>query len=172
MASRACVFNRAYFWGLLTVPASAAPASRSAPVAVAPSPPGSVQASRSNGSAQQPSAAAGPDIIVCTPNLQDPHESTHSGQTIVNVIGTVECTSAVTLIQIQVQLWYDGSPVSTSPTKEAAETAGPVSQNTTALCLSGTYTGWMWYWVQWPPGYTPSTGSSSGFGNSRNLCGG
>lgn len=121
----------------------------------------------SSASATRPHHAApalAEDVITCTPNVQNPHNSTHVGGT-VNVVVTLSCTGVVPYISIRAALYRNGALVKDSGAK--AVYGSSFAQNNAAVtCSSATYQGWMSYYVEFPPGYSPATGSSSGFGNS------
>jgi len=109
-------------------------------------------------------ALAADSVITCTPNVQNPHNSTHVGGT-VNVVVTLSCTSAVPYISIRAALYRNGALVKDSGAKAVYGSA--FAQNNAAVtCSSATYQGWMSYYVEFPPGYSPASGASSGFGNS------
>jgi hypothetical protein len=119
--------------------------------------------------ARSSSTAATASTIVCTPNVQNPHESSHVPGT-VNVVGTVTCTSAVPEIQLQVAL-YRQNPAdgrwylqSASGVMTYSNTAFGQA-NAAAPCEDGNWVGWMSWYFKAPPGYTPPGGGNSGFGN-------
>lgn len=107
------------------------------------------------------------DVIVCTPNVQHPHKSKHVGGT-VNVVVTLTCTKAVPLIKIRAALYRNGHLVKESGVK-AVHGRSFAANNAAVRCRSARYRGWMSYFVQFPPGYVPRTGSSSGFGDSVRI---
>lgn len=116
-------------------------------------------------------AGIGPAVtnatIVCTPNVQNPHNSSHVNGTI-NVVVTLSCTGVVPQINIRAALYKNGLLVKDSGQKTVNNTT--FAQNNAAVpCSNGTYQGWMSYGVLFPPGYTPPTGASSGFGNAVNI---
>jgi hypothetical protein len=105
--------------------------------------------------------------IVCTPNVQNPHNSSHVHGT-VNVVVTLACTSAVTKIGIRAALYRNGLLVKDSHEKDFFG-ARFAQNNAAEPCHNATYQGWMSYIVVFPPGYVPPTGSSSGFGNAVRI---
>lgn len=107
------------------------------------------------------------DTITCTPQVQYPHKSTHVPGT-VNVVVTLSCTKPVTRISIRAALYRNGNLVKDSGAKNVYG-ASFAQNNAAEPCHTATYTGWMSYFVNFPPGYTPPTGSSSGFGPSRPI---
>ena len=123
-----------------------------------------------------PPAAAGTDvgrsgymtaaasIITCYPNVQNPHKSTHVPGT-VNVVVTLTCTAPVPQINSRAALYRNGRLVKDSGQKSVYNTSF-ASHNAATACVSGWHQGWMSYGVLFPPGYSPPTGASSGFGNS------
>ncbi len=118
-----------------------------------------------------PSPAAGAvvalDTITCTPNVQNPHNSSHVNGTI-NVVVTLTCTAPVSQINIRAALYKNGTLVKDSGQKTFNGTAS--AQNNAAVpCSNGTYQGWMSYGVAFPAGYTPPTGASSGYGNAVSI---
>jgi hypothetical protein len=137
--------------GPVGAPTVVAPAAN-APVTAATSRPGSLR------------KAAAADVITCTPQVQNPHNSSHVNGT-VNVVVTLSCSSSVTYISIRAALYRNGSLVKDSGSKTVYGTSK--AQNNAAVpCSNATYQGWMSYYVQFPPGYTPPSGASSGYGNS------
>jgi hypothetical protein len=125
---------------------------------------GAAPLSRGRAPASMSAAAAG-DPIVCTPNVQDPHPSSHVPGT-VNVVVTVSCTEPVAQIRVEAalylqnptdQMWYlqSTSDVATFNDTVAAQ------NNAAAPCQDGNWAGWMWFSVTFYDGYT---GQSQGFG--------
>jgi hypothetical protein len=167
--------------GLLT-PASSAFAAIGAPVpvtagggalATAPNAPAAPTSAKSApaGAVLRTAAGVGPAVtnatIVCTPNVQNPHNSSHVNGTI-NVVVTLTCTSVVPQINIRAALYKNGLLVKDSGQRTFNNTA--FAQNNAAVpCSNGTYQGWMSYGVLFPPGFTPPTGASSGFGNAVSI---
>ena len=115
-------------------------------------------------SAKGAGTAAAADVITCTPNVQNPHNSSHVNGT-VNVVVTLSCTAPVTYISIRAALYRNGSLVKDSGSKTVYGTSS-AQNNAAEPCHNATYQGWMSYYVQFPPGYTPPSGSSQGFGNA------
>jgi hypothetical protein len=113
------------------------------------------------------SGGAAGRTIVCTPNVQNPHNSSHVKGT-VNVVVTLKCTSAVSSISIRAALYRNGHLVAQSGVRTVRNTSS-AQNNAAKACQSGTYVGWMAYVVVFPPGYVPPTGSSSGFGRSVKI---
>jgi hypothetical protein len=113
-------------------------------------------------SGRQSSAATAE--IVCNPNVQNPHNSTHVNGT-VNVVVTIGCTNVVPEITIRAALYRNGLLVADSGLRSVF--GNNFAQTNAAVpCQDATYQGWMYYGVNFPPGYVPPFGSSSGFGNS------
>lgn len=106
-------------------------------------------------------------VITCTPNVQSPHNSTHVPGT-VNVVVTLSCTGAVPRIGIRAALYRSGNLVKDSGTKNVYG-ARSAQNNAAETCHRATYQGWMSYVVQFPAGYVPPTGASSGFGPTRAI---
>ncbi|WP_035791901.1 hypothetical protein [Kitasatospora mediocidica] len=107
------------------------------------------------------------DTIVCTPQVQNPHNSSHVNGT-VNVVVTLKCTKAVPDIAIRAALYRNNLLVKDSGQKNVANSSS--AQNNAAVpCSNANYQGWMSYGVAFPPGYTPPTGSGSGFGNQVSI---
>lgn len=106
-------------------------------------------------------------VITCTPNVQSPHNSTHVPGT-VNVVVTLSCTAPVPYISIRAALYRSGSLVKDSGAKSVYG-ARSAQNNAAEPCHGATYQGWMSYVVQFPAGYVPPTGASSGFGPTRAI---
>jgi hypothetical protein len=125
--------------------------------------PGRVLASTSAPAGQVTTAA----VIVCTPNVQNPHNSSHVNGT-VNVVVTLSCTSVVPQINIRAALYFNGLLVRDSG-QRTVNNSNFAQNNAAVPCRNGTYQGWMSYGVLFPPGYVPPTGASSGFGNAVSI---
>lgn len=106
-------------------------------------------------------------VITCTPNVQSPHNSTHVPGT-VNVVVTLSCTAPVPRISIRAALYRNGNLVKDSGAKDVLG-ARSAQNNAAEPCHAATYQGWMSYFVQFPAGYVPPTGASSGFGPTRSI---
>lgn len=107
------------------------------------------------------------ETITCTPQVQNPHNSTHVNGT-VNVVVTLKCTSAVPRINIRAGLYRNGNLVKDSNQKTVYNSSS--AQNNAAVpCRNGRYQGWMAYSVLFPSGFNPPTGASSGFGNQVQI---
>lgn len=150
----------------LTGPASAAKPALTGPPAETPvlvaAPGASVQLSavRSTRTAGGAITAA---TIVCTLNVQNPHNSSHVGGT-VNVVVVLTCTSAVPYISIRAALYRNGGLVKDSGAKSVYNSR--TAQNNAAVaCSDANYRGWGSFAVTFPPGYAPPTGAGSGYGN-------
>jgi hypothetical protein len=100
----------------------------------------------------------------CATRVQHPHKSTHVPGN-VNVVVTLFCTAQVPQINIRAALYRNGSLVRDSGQKSVYNVSY-AAHNAATPCVSGWYQGWMSYSVLFPPGYSPPTGASSGFGNS------
>lgn len=96
--------------------------------------------------------AAAPAVINCTAHSDNPHNSTHVPGT-VNVIGKVECTSAVATIDLVVGLLRGNTVVAAEPRVE--QNVPSTSRRAAAPCVSGTYFGVADAFVVPPPGYQP-----------------
>jgi hypothetical protein len=132
--------------------------------AVSPAKTGPVSSSASAARPNHSAPALASSVITCTPNVQNPHNSTHVGGT-VNVVVTLSCTGVVPYISIRAALYRNGALVKDSGAK--AVYGSSFAQNNAAVaCSSATYQGWMSYYVEFPAGYSPPSGASSGFGNS------
>jgi hypothetical protein len=104
--------------------------------------------------------------ITCTPNVQNPHKSTHVPGT-VNIVATISCTAPVPTLQVNAALYYNGLLAAQSGYNNVA---GSYAQNNAAVpCANGTYQGWGGFVVVFPPGYTPPSGTTSGFGNAVSI---
>lgn len=102
------------------------------------------------------------DVITCIPNVEYPHNSSHVNGT-VNVVVTIGCTKVVPEISIRAALYFNGL-LGAESTGHNVFGNNFAQDNAAVPCQNGTYQGWMSYVVFFPPGYTPPTGSSSGFG--------
>jgi hypothetical protein len=111
-----------------------------------------------------PSGPAAGHVIVCTPQVQNPHK--YVG--LVNVVVTLKCTSVVTKIGIQAALYFNGHLVKASGLRTVMNSSS-AGANAAVPCRSGTYQGWMEYGVFFPRGYHPPTGSSSGYGRAVSI---
>jgi hypothetical protein len=110
-----------------------------------------------------PGRLAAQDTITCTPNVQNPHNSTHVPGT-VNVVATFSCTAPVTELNVDAALYRNGVLVAESGYNSV--TGSSYAQNNAAEpCNNATYQGWGGFYVIFPPGYEPPAGSTSGFGN-------
>jgi hypothetical protein len=107
------------------------------------------------------------NVITCTPNVQNPHNSTHVPET-VNVVVTISCTSPVTELDVDAALYRNGSLVAQSGYK-SFHGASYAQNNAAVPCQNATYQGWGGFYVVFPPGYDPPTGSTSGFGNAVSI---
>jgi len=111
--------------------------------------------------------AGGPGVISCNLNVQNPHNSSHVNG-FVNVVVTVTCTSPVDAISLRAALYFEGGLVKDSGSSTSTGVAFKQS-NAARSCISGSYTGWGSTIVQFPPGYTPASGSSTAFGNTVSI---
>jgi hypothetical protein len=107
------------------------------------------------------------NVIVCRPNVQNPHNSSHVRGT-VNVVVTLKCTAAVRQINIRAALYFNGRLVKQSGQRTFNNT-GSAQNNAAVPCRNGTYQGWMSYGVLFPPRYVPPTGAGSGFGRAVRI---
>lgn len=144
--------------GLAAVPAGAA---SSAPTAAAPA---SVESTGAHAASLSSAPSGAAKAIVCTPQVQNPHNSSHVNGT-VNIVVTLKCTSAVPQINIRAALYFDGRLVKQSG-QRTVRNSSSAKNNAAVPCRSGTYQGWMSFGVLFPPGYVPPTGASSGFGRA------
>jgi hypothetical protein len=103
-------------------------------------------------------------IIICTPNVQNPHNSTHKPGT-VNEVVTVACTAPVTQIQLVAGLYYNSILVKQSPMQRCSNAAS-CQANTAMPCQNGDYTGGMSWGVYSPPGHEPPTSSNVEYGKT------
>ncbi|HEV7756131.1 MAG TPA: hypothetical protein VGO94_09770 [Mycobacteriales bacterium] len=143
---------------------SAAPQARPAPPShgVAPaSPPATSDSSHGQ------RRATATDTIVCTPNVQNPHNSSHVNGT-VNVVVTLSCTAPVSQINIRAALYRNGALVRDSG-QRTVNGSSFAQNNAAEPCHNATYQGWMSYGVAFPPGYVPPTGSGSGYGSAVTI---
>jgi hypothetical protein len=160
---RFLVVALAALFGLIVVPVSPASANNG----LHPSAPGDVQAGAGPGqvgsvfSSRSATTAA---VITCTPNVQNPHKSTHVPGT-VNVVVTIACTSPVSELHVNAALYRNGALVAQSGYRVFYGTAFG-SNNAAEPCHTATYTGWGGFGVLFPPGYVPQWATTSGFGNS------
>lgn len=138
---------------------AAGPAAPAAAAATSASGSGQIVATMSAPSGQMTAAA----VIVCTPNVQNPHNSTHVPGT-VNVVVTLSCTAPVRSINIRAALYRNGLLVRDSG-QRTVNNSSFAQHNAAVPCQNATYQGWMSYGVLFPPGFVPPTGSGSGFGN-------
>jgi len=106
-------------------------------------------------------------IIICTPNVQYPHDSTHELGT-VNEVVTVSCTAPVTEIQVVARLYYKSVLVKQSPIERCSNTAS-CKANAAVSCQNGDYRGAMSWGVYFPPGYEPPTYSNVGYGKTVTI---
>jgi hypothetical protein len=139
------------------------------PIAINAGP--TVQHEQLSTAASAPSASPGrvapATTITCTPNVQNPHNSSHVNGT-VNVVVTLTCTSVVPQINIRAALYFNGNLVKDSGQK-TVNNSNVARNNAAVPCKNGTYQGWMSYGVLFPPGFVPQTGASSGFGNAVSI---
>lgn len=111
--------------------------------------------------------ATGPSEITCVLNVQNPHNSSHVRGS-VNVVVTMTCTSPVDAISVRAALYRNGVLVKDSGT--STSTGVTFKQNNAAVsCVNGSYTGWGADNVQFPPGYTPSSGSGTAVRNTVSI---
>jgi hypothetical protein len=103
-------------------------------------------------------------VITCTPNVQNPHKSTHVPGT-VNVVVTMSCTAPVSEIWVDAALYRNGGLVVESGYRVFYSTAYG-SNNAAEPCHTASYVGWGGFGVLFPPGYVPQWATTSGFGNS------
>lgn len=113
-------------------------------------------------------SAGGPGVISCNLNVQNPHNSTHVPGS-VNVVVTVQCTSQVAAIALRSALYYEGGLVSDSGSSTSTGVAFKQSNAAWSPCVSGSYVGWGSTNVQFPPGYTPASGSITSYGNTVSI---
>ena len=106
-------------------------------------------------------------IIICTPDVQNPHNSTHKPGT-VNEVVTVSCTAPVTQIQLVAGLYYNSTLVNQSPMQRCSN-ASSCQANTAVPCQNGDYRGGMSWGVYSPPGHEPPTYSNVGYGNTVTI---
>ena len=111
--------------------------------------------------------AAANSIIICNPDVQYPHNSTHKPGT-VNEVVTVSCTAPVTQIQLVAGLYYNSALVNQSSMARCSNTS-TCQANTAVPCQSGDYKGGMSWGVYFPPGYEPPTYSNVGYGNTVTI---
>lgn len=124
-------------------------------------PAGSVDAGKSGSDAD----ASG--VIRCEGHVQRPHNSTHVPGTI-NVVVTVSCTAPVPQITTRAALYKNGQLVNQSALRTQRNTRS--AQNNAAVrCSPGTYRGWMYFKVAFPPGYRPPTASANALGQEVAL---
>jgi hypothetical protein len=81
---------------------------------------------------------------------------------------TLSCTAPVPRIAIRAALYRNGGLVKDSGSKDFLG-ARSAQNNAAEPCHRATYQGWMSYFVQFPAGYVPPTGASSGFGPTRAI---
>lgn len=132
-----------------------------------PSPPATVPAGQGAADGRAEAGKSGSDadaqsVIRCEGQVQRPHNSTHVPGT-VNVVVTVSCTAPVSAITTRAALYKNGQLVNQSALRTQTGTAS--GQNNAAVrCSPGNYRGWMYFKVDFPPGYQPPTASANGFG--------
>jgi hypothetical protein len=140
-----------------------------APIAINAGP--TVQHEQLSIAASAPSASPGhaapAATITCTPQVQNPHNSSHVNGT-VNVVVTLKCTSVVPQINIRAALYFNGNLVKDSG-QRTVNNSSSAQNNAAVPCKNGTYQGWMSYGVLFPPGFVPPTGAGSGFGNAVSI---
>jgi hypothetical protein len=142
-----------------------APPTLPAPPKTAPNKPGNPAVATPTPTGVGPQVST--PVITCSANVQNPHNSSHVNGT-VNVVVTLLCTATVPQINIRAALYRNGVLVKDSGQRTINNNV--VAQNNAAEpCHNATYQGWMSYGVLFPPGYTPQTGASSGFGNVVNI---
>lgn len=116
----------------------------------------------------QPIAAiAGSRVIVCRPNVQQPHNSSHVRGTI-NVVSTVTCTQAVASIAVRTALYRNRKRVRMTGARYFPNSR--LGANNAAVpCRPGTYLGAMSWTVRFPPGYVPAVVTRLAWGDTRKL---
>lgn len=108
----------------------------------------------------------GGTTITCTPNVQNPHASSHVPGTM-NVVATLNCDAIVPWMCVRVALWSDNNQtyVADSTCIVYQGEAWGYANAATTWCANGWYIGWGYFDVIFPPNYIPNEASSSGFGN-------
>lgn len=94
------------------------------------------------------------EVISCKANIQNPHHSSHKPGT-VNVVATVKCTAPIFYISIHIALYYDSERVAEGSAEEGGEVEF-LKANAATKCKSGTYQGFAWGLITFPPGFTPT----------------
>lgn len=116
--------------------------------------------------------ATGPGpTITCVISIAQPHKSTHVPGT-VNVVGKIDCTSAVFGMDIGVDLYRNGNLVSYSGIKTNFGKAH-IQNSAAETCHTATYRGKVSPWdVVFPEGYTPPSADGVLWGptNTINKC--
>jgi hypothetical protein len=139
----------------LAAPASAGPVTARVAAAAAPTRPHALPAvlpSAGLGPATQ-TAIAPADVITCTVNVQNPHNSSHVGGT-VNVISTILCTGAMSGLAQYVGLYYNNVLVGEAYNSNSG--VASLTGNFATACKSGTYVGASSYLEVAPAGYVPA----------------
>ena len=109
-------------------------------------------------------AGAASGGVVCSLELDYPHNSTHVRGT-VNVVARVVCSSPVSSISLSPQLYppVPYAPIAGTPVI-VADTSSAQANAASTFCTNGTWQGWASWSVVFPPGDTPPTGSGAAFG--------
>ncbi|GHC46412.1 hypothetical protein [Streptomyces cinnamoneus] len=137
-----------------------------------PSAPATVPEGRDAGGGSVDAGKSGSDadasaVIRCEGQVQRPHNSTHVPGT-VNVVVTVSCTAPVPEITTRAALYKNGQLVNQSTLRTQRNTRS--AQNNAAVrCSPGTYRGWMYFKVVFPPGYRPPTSSANALGQEVSI---
>lgn len=123
----------------------------------------------------QPAASVGETVVIsaslpgsdaptitCTARADNPHQSDHDDTTI-NYIGVLSCTGGIPLeIAINANMRKDDVLIATNPMNKEVNRY-KVQQNRDVPCGTGTYQGFSHWYVKFPPGYRPSTGTGDVF---------
>lgn len=159
----------AVFLGTLGA-ALAAPASAGAAAttrAAAPAAPGALPATGPASGVGTPTATnifgpAPADIITCTVNVQNPHNSSHVHGT-VNTISTILCTGAMSELAQYVGLYYNNVLVGEKYNSNSGSAS--LTGNFATPCKSGTYIGASSWLEVAPAGYYPPYSEGVAYSN-------
>lgn len=106
--------------------------------------------------------AAPADVITCTVNVQNPHNSSHVHGT-VNTISTIACTGAMSELAQYVGLYYNNVLVGEKYYSNGG--VASLTGNFATPCKSGTYIGASSWLEVPPPGYEPPYSKGVSYSN-------
>jgi hypothetical protein len=143
------------------VPARAVSARAASVPAVPPTLPATLPPSVTSGTAT--TSFTPDDVITCTVNVQNPHNSSHVHGTI-NTIATILCTGAMEELAQSVGLYYADKLVGQSYNSNTGSPS--LTGNFATACKTGFYTGASAWLEVPPPGYEPPYSEGVDYSNT------